>query len=641
MPTQDSKRKTTNPAVGKRIKTTPTPPPETGVADPNSFMMTLINAAQSGKVDMASIGNFETKAQTREQLYEYIDTMAQDDIISSVIDVYVSDIVETNDKGQIMWCESSDANVAQYVSFLLDSLNVDKHMQGWAKSLLIYGDLYLRLYKESDYGEDPIFNSALHKDSRIMNEDINLKVYGENDHYVAYVEAMSNPGEVFELTKFGKTVGFVYAPTRVIQQTTDNLYTYLTKYQMKKKDVEIYDSTSFVHACLEDTTARQPETVDLFLEDPLDPTKEVSTTYKVRRGQSMLYDSFRIWRELNLLENSALLNRLTKSAVVRILNVDIGDMPKEQVNAFMSRLKEKIEQKTALDTGKGMQEYTNPGPIENTIYIPTHGTQGQITSTVIGGDYDPKSIIDIEYFRDKLFGALKVPKQFFGFTEDGAGFNGGQSLTILDARYGKTIKQYQNVLCQMITDLINLYLIDRGLTNYINKFTIRMQTPVTQPELDRRANNDTRMRFVNDVMNQLNDVKDEVVKLKILNSLLSDVVNDPEVTTYLQEYISKLEAEKEAKENPSDEDNNSETGEDSSAFEEPAPEEEEMNTFEEPLPEEPANEAVENAEDTTVIVEEGTEEKADGDSYIPSPADLGLDLTEDGRRIINIKKISK
>ena len=45
---------------------------------------------------------------------------------------------------------------------------------------------------------------------------------------------------------------------------------------------------------------------------------------------------------MNLLEMSALLNRLTKSSIVRILNVDVGDMPKEQVQAFMQRLKEKM-----------------------------------------------------------------------------------------------------------------------------------------------------------------------------------------------------------------------------------------------------------------------------------------------------------
>ena len=38
----------------------------------------------------------------------------------------------------------------------------------------------------------------------------------------------------------------------------------------------------------------------------------------------------------------------------------------------------------------------------------------------------------------------------------------------------------------MVTDIINLFLIDRGMTNYVNKFKVRMQTPVTQEEIDKR-----------------------------------------------------------------------------------------------------------------------------------------------------------
>ena len=77
--------------------------------------------------------------------------------------------------------------------------------------------------------------------------------------------------------------------------------------------------------------------------------------------------------------------------------------------------------------------------MENNIYIPTHNGQGTLTTQQIGGDVDVRGISDIDYFRDKLFGNLRIPKQYFGFTEDGAGFNGGQSLSILSSRYAKSV----------------------------------------------------------------------------------------------------------------------------------------------------------------------------------------------------------
>lgn len=316
------------------------------------------------------------------------------------------------------------------------------------------------------------------------------------------------------------------------------------------------------------------------------------------------------------------MNRLTKSALVRILSIDIGDMPKEQVQPFLSRLKEKIEQKSAIDTGKSMQDYTAAGPIDNTIYIPKHGEQGNITATTIGGDFDPKSLVDIEYFRDKLFGSLKVPKQMFGQTGDSTGFNAGSSLTIISSRYGKTIKRLQSVMCELITDIVNLFLIDRGMTNYVNKFRIRMQTPVTQEEIDKRTNTDNRLKYIGDVMQQLNDVEDKTIKLKIYKSLLVDVVNDSQVISYLEDYIKKLEeAEKpEAKvDNPTENEEKSVdiNVEETSDSDLPNLDELQINT------EESFND-VDNSKEVLLEEQKDTED----DSYLPSASDLNLDLTK-------------
>ena len=42
---------------------------------------------------------------------------------------------------------------------------------------------------------------------------------------------------------------------------------------------------------------------------------------------------------------------------------------------------------------------------------------------------------------NQMFGALRVPKQFFAQTDDGAGFNGGESLALISYRYAKAIKR--------------------------------------------------------------------------------------------------------------------------------------------------------------------------------------------------------
>ena len=44
-------------------------------------------------------------------------------------------------------------------------------------------------------------------------------------------------------------------------------------------------------------------------------------------------------------------------------------MPKEQLQQTFRRVKEMMEQKSALNVGNSMSEYINPGPVENNIYF--------------------------------------------------------------------------------------------------------------------------------------------------------------------------------------------------------------------------------------------------------------------------------
>lgn len=617
-----------NSMVGTQIAAVPLSQPEIGIDTNNSLTSNIVNQAINSNVDISKLEGFSTVAQTREQIYQMIDTMAQDPILASYLRTISEDAVEINDAGKVVWCESDDSKVAKYVTYLLDSMNVDKNAYMWMHSLTKYGDLYLRLYRQSDYEKDSLFgedeknekeslNESLtgheetiqegFKKEELLKEAVNIVVHDKDDHYVNYVEAIPNPGEMFELTKFGKTMGYIKAPVSAQAVKRDFMnYSYM-QYKMKKKDVEVYSATDFVHACLEDSSNRSPEEVDIFLEDDVEGKSDKKVhTYKVKRGQSELSSVFKIWRQLSLLENSALLNRITKSSVVRMISVEVGDMPKEQIGAHLQSLKSLMEQKAALKAGESMQEYTNPGPIENNIYIPTHSGVGAISASSVGGDFDPKQLSDVSYFQNKMFGALGVPKAFFGITDDGAGFNGGTSLAIQSSRYAKSVKRLQNILSQALTDLINLMLLDKGLVKYINKFTIRMQAPVTQEELDRRDNKRNKVGVINDIMQQLGEIQNPIIKLKILKSLLADSLTDVEVISLLQQQIDELEVLgiKETEEG------------------EEQPEPQLSTPVESPEPVVP-----ETPEEETQPEEAPEAPAEDEESYLPSAEELGVDLT--------------
>lgn len=553
---QDSVFRDTPDLYGTRINSVPAPQKSIGVDTDGDFYDALINGVKSSMVDISKLESFSQVSQSREMLYEVLDTMCEDTTIAAALEIYAEDSTELSENGRIIWCQSEDENISKYVTYLLDVLNVDKNVFKWVYCLCKYGDVYLQMYRASDM-EDALFSTKI-SDKRKelkeqfehiddpkdpLNESVIVHAYDPNDRYAQYVEMVPNPAEMFELTKFGKTYAYIKAPVRSgIEKANTAVDVPMWRYMFRRDDVTVYDATTFVHASLEDDFQRFPEYVDIFLDNNLDNSDSSNKlSYTVRHGQSILYSVYKLWRSLALLENSLLLNRLTKSSVLRIINVEVGDMPKENVGKHMMGIKALFEQKSALDTGNIMSEYTNPGPMENCIYVPIHNGIGNITPQQVGGDVDVRGLSDIDYFKNKLYSGLKIPKQYLGDTDDNAGFNGGTSLSLISSRYAKTVKRIQSTMIQLVTDLINLLLLDKGLISYVNKFTIKMQPPTTQEEIDRRDNLSSQVGITQDIMNLLGDIEDQAQKLKILKILLSTIIDEPEVINVIQEEIDKLE----------------------------------------------------------------------------------------------------
>lgn len=535
-----NKKKTSNPMVGRG--TQPITLDNTTTLDidtKNTLADNIIEAGLSSKLDISALENFTNISNARDQIYQLIDTMAQDSSVAAILRTYTEDVCEPADNGHVIWCEANDPKISKFVNYILNIMNADKNMYSWTYSLLKYGDVYLRLYRESDY-KDTLFASDNIKQAEsaknILNEEykeeskqkenldeaVRLNIHSASDPYSYYVELVDDPGTMFELTKFGKTYGYIEVPNTessldAITSLSGASMTGTYNFRLKSTDVNVYQADDFVHACLEDNFTRFPETVDLFLSDD----EENKQSYSVRRGKSLLYDSYKIWREKALLENAALLNRITRSSIVRKVGVEVGDMPKEQVQQTLRRVKEMMEQKGAINVGNSMSEYNNPGPIENNIYFATHGGQGNITVEAVGGDVEVKNLADLDWWNNKFYSSYGIPKQYFGWTDDGAGFNGGTSLTILSSVYAKGVKRVQNAMIQALTDAINLFLLNKGYKSYLNNFTLKMKAPITQEEIDYRAGLTNKINAISSIQGLFTDIEDKPRRLRILKTLLS------------------------------------------------------------------------------------------------------------------------
>lgn len=612
---EDSVYLTDDSIYGNKIKKVTPEGKESDVGISDVMYDNIIQSGINSTLDLSGINSLSQQATTRNEMYNIYDTMCEDGQISAVIKTYAEDATQRNTEGNIVWATSNDSNIAYLINYYIDSLNIDKNIYKWAYSLCKYGDLYIRLYRESEY-DDAIFG----KKNRNLTEDVKIKAFKKNDKYAHYVEMVTNPAEMFELTKFGKTVGFIKSPVDgVIVRSQNNIDFMNYAYKFKRDDITIYPPTEFVHAAIEDNVSRYEESVNIFLNDSDYDNDNNAYSYTVKRGQSLLSNVYKTWRELQLLEASVLLNRVTKSSIVRLINVEVGDMPKENVAKTLMGIKQMIEQKAAINKGSGMSEYTNPGPIENNVYVPTHDGVGAISTTQIGGDVDVKSLADLEWYLNKLYGSLQVPKNFFSQNDDAAGFNGGQSLTIISSRYAKTVKHIQNILTQLLKDIFNLILLDKGLDSYINNFEVHIQPPVTQEDIDRMENQSTKVQLSRDIMDMLSDIEDAPARLKILKSLMKNIVTDPDIIKELDEQIELAIAEKEPVEEPQQ--NNTESDDDSEIFSLKDEDESSITNDSEDT------EKSDNAMYTNINTEEeGDTSEKSYDTILPSPDQLGIDL---------------
>ena len=623
---EDSVYLTDDSIYGNKIKKVTPEGKESDVGISDVMYDNIIQSGINSTLDLSGINSLSQQATTRNEMYNIYDTMCEDGQISAVIKTYAEDATQRNTEGNIVWATSNDSNIAYLINYYIDSLNIDKNIYKWAYSLCKYGDLYIRLYRESEY-DDAIFG----KKNRNLTEDVKIKAFKKNDKYAHYVEMVTNPAEMFELTKFGKTVGFIKSPVDgVIVRSQNNIDFMNYAYKFKRNDITIYPPTEFVHAAIEDNVSRYEESVNIFLNDSDYDNDNNAYSYTVKRGQSLLSNVYKTWRELQLLEASVLLNRVTKSSIVRLINVEVGDMPKENVAKTLMGIKQMIEQKAAINKGSGMSEYTNPGPIENNVYVPTHDGVGAISTTQIGGDVDVKSLADLEWYLNKLYGSLQVPKNFFSQNDDAAGFNGGQSLTIISSRYAKTVKHIQNILTQLLKDIFNLILLDKGLDSYINNFEVHIQPPVTQEDIDRMENQSTKVQLSRDIMDMLSDIEDAPARLKILKSLMKNIVTDPDIIKELDEQIELAIGEKEPVEEPQQ--NNTESDDDSEIF---SLKDEDESSITNDSEDEDESSITNDSEDTEksdndmytdINTEEGDASEKSYDTILPSPDQLGIDL---------------
>ena len=513
-----------------RIKGKPGKESEIGIASPsNTLVHTLDALSESGNfVNTSEFQSFRTLGSDRNEQYRMYDEMANDSIIASALELYADDSTQYNAKGQVIWAESEDTNIAQFANRLIDVLQINENAWSHIYNLVKYGDVYIQLFKDDEINDDPLIKT-------INKTNVDTVKNRKGAILEEYIEQVPNPAEMFDLSARGKTVGFV--GVELYDNTDQTTVFQQYQYSINDNNIKVYEPNKFIHFMLSATTDRFPEKMTLDFGVGNDGKTTIKSTYNVKRGKSILQDIYKIYREIQLMEDSLLLNRVTRSSIIRLLQIEVGDMPQQNVKLLLERFKRMIEQRNYLDKDQGkFTSAATPGPIDNVLYIPTHDGKGQVSMSNLGGDVDVKSITDVDYFKNKLYGGLKIPKQFLGDTDDAAGFSGGTSLTKLDSRYARTVKRIQNAYIAGITTLINLYALNRGFTDYINNFTIRMVTPSTTEDAERDESLSTKIDIADRFLGLIpDDMVEPQTKKDMLVYFMANYLSEPELAQMLEE----------------------------------------------------------------------------------------------------------
>ena len=156
-------------------------------------------------------------------------------------------------------------------------------------------------------------------------------------------------------------------------------------------------------------------------------------------GKSMLGSARRTFKQLQMIEDSMVINRLKRATMRYVHKVPTGKLGPEDALKFIKKYKMLYNRFRRFDSDGKMILGTAPMTEEGDFYVPNgEVTQGDVTA--IQGQAGMDRISDVEYFQNALFSALGTPKSYLGFEQNTAGKN---VITTLDVRFARLVRRAQ------------------------------------------------------------------------------------------------------------------------------------------------------------------------------------------------------
>jgi len=199
-------------------------------------------------------------------------------------------------------------------------------------------------------------------------------------------------------------------------------------------------------------------------------------------GTSVLEPARRIFRQLVLLEDAMMAYRIVRSPDRRVIKVDVGQIPPNEVEQYMQKVITSMKRNTIVDDATGRVDLRyNPLSVEEDFYIPVRGDSKTDITSLAGGAH-ASDIDDVKYLRDKLFSALKIPASYLS---NGEGADEDKTtLAQKDIRFARTIQRLQRSVVAELEKIGVIHLYTLGFKgDDLLSFSLALNNPSKISEL--------------------------------------------------------------------------------------------------------------------------------------------------------------
>lgn len=499
--------------------------------------------------------------------------MMDDSLISSAIDLYVDDATQMDpNKKRMVWVEVDlpDGKVENEISKgLVDELNnflsdidIEKQLPIIARRVLVHGEAPVKLSFVDKLEDDRLKVNYLKDSVCIQNEsqdvlvensslyDLDSKLDLSNKPIMleSYIKSMKDNKRV--LSKYNKKL----LKESVLKE--DSLITYrdvlpgrwyieiigkagqMCALEAKGKVIALLDREDSNNVITKDNIAlfMNPKSTRVTVEvgNYLD-SADKRDYYTISKGDSFLKNARVAWQVLSALEDILLLTRMTRSILYRIFSVEVANKGNKETMQILNSLKNKIKMDETINVREKIYNSTlSQVPLGDSIFIPTRNGVGAIKVDTVGGDFNLRDAIDLDYFKDKVFAALKIPKEFLGFEAEQPGGLGNTSLVRMDIRYARSVRGLQNILMSGIKDLIDIYLKytrTEKVLHELPNIRVCMTSINTAEDMERIESEKVKMETVDKIVETLSNLGVDMdsyknVRDKIINEWFGSSIVD-------------------------------------------------------------------------------------------------------------------